>query len=89
MRTIETSLWPLEKSLPGVGVGVFLDMETAPALAGLIEGERALLVEPNELQAEAVARLIEINGRRFWFGEIGDERAIQVIYPDPALSSGA
>lgn len=87
MRTIETALWPLEKPAIDVGLGVFLDREDAPALAGLTEGERVLLVEPNELQAEAVVRMIEIGGRIFWFGEIGDESAIQIIHPNPALSS--
>jgi hypothetical protein len=87
MRVIETALWPLEKPADELGLGVFLDEESAAALAGLMEGERVLLVEPNELQAEAVARLVEIGGRRFWFGEIGDECAIQVIYPDSSLAS--
>jgi len=51
-------------------------------LADLREGERVLLVEPNELEAEATVRTIEVDGRRWWFGEIGDPDAIQVIYAD-------
>lgn len=87
MRTIETALWPLEKPTPDVGEGVFLGEERAPALAGLTEGERVLLVEPNELQAEATVRMIAVGGRRWWFAEIGDPDAIQVIYPDPTAGS--
>ncbi|HEX6122704.1 MAG TPA: hypothetical protein VFY89_06070, partial [Ktedonobacterales bacterium] len=49
-------------------------------LASLAEGERILLVEPNELQAEAVARRASIHGRGVWFGEIASRDAIQVIY---------
>lgn len=82
MRTIETALWPLEKPAEHVGLGVFLGEEQAPALADLYEGERVLLVEPNELQAEGTVRKIAVGRRIFWFGEIGDRDAIQVIYPD-------
>jgi len=87
MRTIETALWPLEKPATETGVGVFLGEERAPALADLAEGERVLLVEPNELQAEGILRLLEVDGRRVWFAEIGDPRAIQVIYPNSTVSS--
>jgi hypothetical protein len=83
MRTIETALWPLEKPTPQMGIGVFLGEEHAPPLADLTEGERVLLVEPNELCAEAAVHKIELDGRTVWFGEIGDPDAIQVIYPDP------
>ena len=31
-------------------------------------------------------RKIDVGGRTFWFGEIGDPHAIRVIYPDPALT---
>ena len=84
MRTIETALWPLEKPTLYTGIGVFLGDEQAPALSNLTEGEHALLVEPNELRAEAVVRKIELDGRTVWFGEIGDPDAIEVIYPDPS-----
>ena len=90
MRTIETALWPLEKPGRDMGLGVFLGEAHSPALANLVEGERVLLVEPNELQAEATLRKVELDGRTFWFGEIGDRDAMQVIYPgdpDPALAS--
>lgn len=87
MRTIETTLWPLEKPAATVGIGVFLGDEYDSALADLTEGERVLLVEPNELQAEGTMRAIELDGRCVWFAEIGDPKAIQVIYPDTAVSS--
>lgn len=86
MRTIETALWPLEKPA-AMGVGVFLGEERAPALADLSEGERVLLVEPNELQAEGILRILDLGGRRVWFAEIGDPTTIQVIYPDSTVSS--
>jgi hypothetical protein len=87
MRTIETALWPLEQPSPDVGVGVFLGEEQDPRLAGLAEGERVLLVEPHELQAEATVRALALGGRRVWFGEIGDPDGIRVTYPDPATSA--
>jgi hypothetical protein len=70
-----------------VGVGVFLGEERAPALADLAEGERVLLVEPNEPQAEGVLRLLEMDGRRVWFADLGDPRAIHIIYPNSTVSS--
>lgn len=87
MHTIETALWPLEKPAADMGIGVFLGEERAPALADLTEGERVLLVEPNELQAEGTLRLLDLGDRRVWFAEIGDPSAIQVIYPDSTISS--
>ena len=60
-------------------MSVYLNVADAPELAGLNEGERVLLVEPNELEAEGVARLIEIDGRRYWYAEIGNHDAIRVI----------
>lgn len=87
MRTIEAALWPLKRPQAQLGVGVFLGEEYAPDLAGLADGERVVLIEPNELRAEATVRLIELSGRKFWFGEIGDPAAIEVIYPDPTPHS--
>lgn len=88
MRTIETILWPLEEHPEAhLGLSVYLNVEDAPELAGLTEGEHVVLVEPNELQAEGVAHLIEINGRHYWFAEIASRDAIQVIYQEPASSS--
>ena len=87
LRTIETTLWPLEEHPEaGIGLSVYLNAADAPELAGLTEGERVLLVEPNELQADGIARLIEIDGRRYWYAEIGSRDAIQVIYRESAVS---
>ena len=83
MRTIETTLWPLERPQAELGVGIFLGEEHALELTGLAEGERVVLIEPNELRAEATVHVVEVSGRRVWFGEIGDPEAIEVIYPDP------
>jgi hypothetical protein len=82
MRTIETALWPLEQPAADTGIGVFLGDVHEPRLADLTEGEHVMLVEPNELQAEGTLRIIELDGRRVWFAEIGDQDAIHVIYPD-------
>ena len=87
MRTIETTLWPLEEHREaGVGMSVYLNTADAPELAGLTEGERVLLVEPNELEAVGLARLIEIDGRRYWYAEIGSQDAIKVIYRESAMT---
>jgi hypothetical protein len=60
MRTIETALWPLERPAADMGLGVFLGDEHAPELAGLTEGERVLLVEPNELRAEGTVHALKL-----------------------------
>lgn len=91
MRTVETTLWPLEKPAADVGVGVFLGAFLGalhtPGLTDLAEGERVLLVDPNELRAEGTARKIEVGGRQWWFAEIADPDAIEVIYPESAARS--
>ena len=87
MRTVETALWPLEKPAANVGFGVFLGEAQTPGLAGLTEGERVLLVEPNELRAEGTVRKITVDGRQWWFAEIADPDAIEVIYPESAARS--
>lgn len=87
MRTIETALWPLEEPANQVGVGVFLGEERDPALVDLQDGERVLLVEPNELRAVATVHRLTIDGRSVWFGAIGDRKDIEVIYPDPTQAT--
>jgi hypothetical protein len=87
MRKIETALWPLERPSEDVGLGVMLGEVSAPELAGLAEGERVLLIEPNELQVEAIIRKLMVDVRTVWFGEIGDPTSIQVIYPSSSRSS--
>jgi len=88
MRTIETTLWPLEQPAANVGIGVFLGDAYEPALANLTEGERVFLVEPNELQAEGTVHTIDLDGRQVWFAEIGDPDAIRVVYPGLSVNSG-
>jgi hypothetical protein len=87
MRTIETTLWPLEKPAADVGVGVFLGEAQSPGLADLTEGERVLLVEPNELRAEGIVRKVAVGERQWWFAEISDLDAIEVIYPESVAHS--
>jgi len=88
MRTIETTLWPLEEHpQAGVGLRAYLNSADASELAGLTEGERVVLVEPNELEAEGIARLIEFDGRRYWYAEIGSRDAIRVIYSESVAPS--
>ena len=92
MRTLETTFFPLEDHPElGVGLGVFLGSADDPALAGLTEGERVALVEPNELEAEGVVRRVVAHGRPFWYAEISSREAIRVIdvgpMPDPASTS--
>jgi hypothetical protein len=87
VRTIETALWPLEKPAADVGVGVFLGETQTPELADLMEGERVLLVEPNELRAEGTMRKITVSGKQWWFAEIADPDTIEVIYPESAAHS--
>jgi hypothetical protein len=87
MRTIETTLWPLEEPADQVGAGVFLGEERAPDLVDLQEGERVILIELNELRAIATVHRLTLDGRTVWFGEIGDRESIEVIYPDPARVS--
>jgi len=71
-----------------LGLSVYLGPTDWPPLTGLIEGEHILLVEPNELQAEAKARRVEVNGVPTWFGELTSRDAIQVIY-QPSTSTSA
>lgn len=44
-----------------------------PALDGLRDGEPVLLVEWGELQAPGIARLIERDGIRHWYGLVNRE----------------
>lgn len=79
MRIVETALWPLEELEP-FGKGVYIGQEQRPDLAGLIEGERVLLVEPNEVQIEGIVHKVTLNGRVLWFGALQGE--YQVIYQE-------
>lgn len=53
----------------GLGLSIPLGREDAhPELAGLQDGEAILLVEWDELQAPSIARLVERDGVRCWYG---------------------
>lgn len=79
MRTIETALWPPD--LPtGLGKGVYIGIEGEPQVANLMEGERVLLVEPNEVQIEAILHKVTLNDRVVWFGKFQGE--FEVIYQE-------
>ncbi len=90
MRTIETEFFPTEERPEyGLGLSVYLGPADWAPLHDLQDGESILLVEPNELEAEAVARLVVVNDRPTWFGELASRGAIRVIYQptQPALAS--
>jgi hypothetical protein len=77
MRTIEGALFPAEEHPElGLGLSVYLGGAADPALAGLQEGERVLLIEPNELQATGVARQVLIRDQGYCFGELESRQAI-------------
>ena len=88
MRIIETEFFPTEDHPEyGLGLSVYLGPADWPPLSGLQEGEHVLLVEPNELEAEAVARQVVVNERPTWFGVLASRDAIRVTYqPSPSLS---
>jgi hypothetical protein len=75
------------KPAADVSLGVFLGEAQARGLADLAEGERVLLVEPNELRAEGTVRKVNVGERQWWFAEIGDPDTIEVIYPESAAHS--
>jgi hypothetical protein len=81
LREILTALWPLQKPNPDWGFGVFLNVEDADEMKELTEGQHVKLAEPPELVVEdAVLHKIKVDdGRVFWFAEIGEEDAIQVL----------
>ena len=68
---------------PGLGLSVPLGREDrAPALAQLADGQRVLLVEPDNLRAEGVARHVDSGGYRYWFGVLARMADIQDIEPE-------
>lgn len=91
LRIIETEFFPTEEHPEyGLGLSIYLGPADWPPLSGLQEGEHVLLVEPNELEAEAIARRVVVNGRSTWFGVLASRDAIRVIYqPSPSLSDVA
>lgn len=91
LRIIETEFFPTEEHPEyGLGLSVYLGPADWPPLSGLQEGEHVLLVEPNELEAEAIVRQGLVNGRPTRFGVLASRDAIRVIYqPSSSLSDVA
>ncbi len=81
MRHIETEFFPTEEHPEyGLGLSVYLGPADWPPLADLHEGEQVVLVEPGELEAEAIVRCVMVNGQRTWFGVLASRDAIRVTY---------
>jgi len=91
VRIIETEFFPTEEHPEyGLGLSVYLGPADWPPLSGLQNGEHIRLVEPNELEAEAIAQQVIVNGHATWFGILAGLDAIRVIYqPSSALSDVA
>lgn len=69
-------------------LGRFIALGTAreqAELRGLHEGERVLLREPNELQAEGYVVSRMVRGEQWWLGVITG--AIEVIYQEPSQAA--
>lgn len=74
---------------PGLGLSVPLGREDrTPALAHLTDGQRVLLVEPDNLRAEGIARHVDSGGYRYWFGVLARMADIQDIEPETAAGQG-
>lgn len=70
---------------PDLGLSVLLGREDRNSeLAGLIEGERMLLVEPGDLYAVGAAACIESGGYRYWYGVLESMDAIREGEPTTA-----
>ena len=68
---------------PGLGLSVPLGREDrTPTLAALTDGERVLLIEPDNLMAEGVAQSLMSGGYRYWYGVLESMAAIQDIDPE-------
>lgn len=68
---------------PGLGLSVPLGrQDRTPDLAKLREGERVLLVEPDNLCAEGTVKPVDSGGYRYWFGILESMAAIRDIDPD-------
>jgi hypothetical protein len=68
---------------PGLGLSVQLGREDLlPDLATLEEGEHVLLIEPDNLCAEGLARFLDSGGHRYWFGVQSGLDAIRDIHPE-------
>ncbi len=87
LQTIETEFFPTEDHPElGLGLSIYLGPADWPPLRCLHDGEQILLVEPNELEADAIARQVMVNGQPTWFGVLTSRNDIRVIYqPAPTL----
>ena len=69
---------------PELGLGPCIPLgreDTHPELAGLQDGERVLLVEWDEAQAVGIARCIERDVIRSWYGLVS-RKDIHALDPD-------
>ena len=74
---------------PGLGLSVPLGrQDRTPDLAELREGERVLLVEPDNLCAEGAVKPVDSGGYRYWFGILASMAAIRDIDPDTLSAEG-
>jgi hypothetical protein len=70
---------------PDLGYSIPLGHEDrSPELAALTDGEPVILVEPGRWYVPAIARPLEIQGHRFWYGVIESRAAIHDLVPDQA-----
>lgn len=81
MRKIETEFFPTEdRPEYGLGLSVYLGPVDWPPLAGLRDRETILLVEPGELEAPAIVRLVRVHDQATWFGELASHDVIRVTW---------
>ncbi len=74
---------------PDLGLSIPLGREDrTPKLAELTEGERVLLIEPDNLCAEGTVKPIDSGGYRYWFGILDGIAAIRDIDPDTLAAHG-
>jgi hypothetical protein len=72
---------------PDLSLGLAIPLgreDYSPALDELKDGERLMLVMPGELYAPGIARSIDSQGKRYWFGVIESRTAIHELAPDQA-----
>ena len=88
MRTLFADFMDLLER-PGLGLSVPLGTEdVVPDLSELHPGERVLLVQPDELRAEATVQPVEAHGRRCWYGIMESRAVIEIIDPDSVSGTG-
>lgn len=82
MRVLETTISLPEPHAP-YGQGVYLGLVGDADLADLVEGERVTLVEPYDVQIEAIVHKVTVaDNRLLWFGEFqGDYQYLSAETP--------